>query len=45
MENYFDPREYVKGLQQIFISDSKRIGFLFGAAKLHKTFLKALETI
>jgi len=31
MENYFDPREYVKGLQQIFISDSKRIGFLFGA--------------
>ncbi|QGY45899.1 hypothetical protein GM418_20150 [Maribellus comscasis] len=29
--NYFDPREYVRGLQQIFISDSKRIGFLFGA--------------
>jgi len=31
MINYFDPREYIRGLQQIFISDSKRIGFLFGA--------------
>jgi hypothetical protein len=30
-ENTFDPREYIRGLQQIFISDSKRIGFLFGA--------------
>jgi hypothetical protein len=29
--NFYDPREYVKGLQQILISDSKRIGFLFGA--------------
>lgn len=29
--NYFDPREYVRGLQQILISDSKRLGFLFGA--------------
>jgi len=26
-----DPREFVRGLQQILISDSKRIGFLFGA--------------
>ena len=26
-----DPREYVRGLQQILISDSKRVGFLFGA--------------
>ncbi len=28
---YFDPSEYVRGLQQLLISDSKRIGFLFGA--------------
>ncbi len=26
-----DPFEYVKGLQQLFVSDKKRIGFLFGA--------------
>ncbi len=26
-----DPREFVRGLQQILISDSKRIGFLLGA--------------
>lgn len=26
-----DPREFVRGLQQILISDSKRLGFLFGA--------------
>jgi len=31
MINYFDPREYVRGLQQILISDTKKIGFLFGA--------------
>ncbi|NQU80461.1 MAG: SIR2 family protein [Bacteroidetes bacterium] len=31
MNNYFDPREYIRGLQQIFISDTKRVGFLFGA--------------
>ena len=31
MKNYFDPREYIRGLQQILISDTKRIGFLFGA--------------
>lgn len=31
MENFFDPREYVRGLQNIFIHDSKKIGFLFGA--------------
>ncbi len=29
--NAHDPREFVRGLQQILISDSKRIGFLFGA--------------
>lgn len=26
-----DPREFAKGLQQILISDTKKIGFLFGA--------------
>ncbi len=26
-----DPSEYIKGLQQLLISDKKRIGFLFGA--------------
>ena len=28
---YFDPSEYVRGLQQILVSDKKRIGFLCGA--------------
>ncbi len=32
MENSrHDPSEYVRGIQQILISDKKRIGFLFGA--------------
>ncbi|MDR3611403.1 MAG: SIR2 family protein [Ignavibacteriaceae bacterium] len=31
MNNYHDPREFIRGLQQILISDSKRIGFLCGA--------------
>jgi len=26
-----DPREYIRGLQQLLVSDTKRIGFLFGA--------------
>ena len=26
-----DPTEYIRGIQQILISDKKRIGFLFGA--------------
>jgi hypothetical protein len=29
--NTHDPAEYIKGIQQILISDKKRIGFLFGA--------------
>ncbi|MCK9482182.1 MAG: SIR2 family protein [Bacteroidia bacterium] len=29
--NFFDPTVYLRGLQQILISDSKKIGFLFGA--------------
>lgn len=28
---YFDPSEYVRGLQQLVISDKKKIGFLCGA--------------
>lgn len=31
MEITHDPRESVRGLQQILVSDTKRIGFLFGA--------------
>jgi len=31
MEITHDPREFVRGLQQILISDTKRLGFLFGA--------------
>tara|TARA_R110002050_G_scaffold253424_1_gene391599 strand:- start:16502 stop:17734 length:1233 start_codon:yes stop_codon:yes gene_type:complete len=31
MKNYHDPVEYIRGIQQILISDKKRIGFLFGA--------------
>ncbi|MFA5688323.1 MAG: SIR2 family protein [Kiritimatiellales bacterium] len=27
----FDPKDYIRGLQQILINDKKRIGFLFGA--------------
>lgn len=27
----FDPSEYIRGLQQLLISDKKKIGFLFGA--------------
>ena len=27
----YDPSEYIRGIQQILISDKKRIGFLFGA--------------
>lgn len=27
----FDPVEYIRGLQQLLVSDKKRIGFLFGA--------------
>src|SRR5690606_25696660 len=27
----FDPVEFIRGLQQILVSDKKRVGFLFGA--------------
>ncbi len=26
-----DPSEYIRGIQQLLVSDKKRIGFLFGA--------------
>ncbi len=29
--NTHDPSEYIRGIQQILISDKKKIGFLFGA--------------
>ena len=29
--NTHDPSEYIRGLQQLLVSDKKRIGFLFGA--------------
>ena len=28
---YHDPSEYIRNLQQLLVSDKKRIGFLFGA--------------
>lgn len=31
MEYSHDPSEYIRGLQQLLISDKKKIGFLFGA--------------
>lgn len=31
MTYYFDPSETVRGIQQLLISDKKKIGFLFGA--------------
>ena len=31
MEYYFDPSETIRGIQQLLISDKKKIGFLFGA--------------
>lgn len=30
----FDPTEYIKGIQQLLISDKKRIAFLCGAEPL-----------
>ncbi|MBP1617954.1 MAG: hypothetical protein H6Q14_1781 [Bacteroidetes bacterium] len=31
MSKYHDPSEYIRGLQQLLISDKKKIAFLFGA--------------
>jgi hypothetical protein len=38
-----DPREYIRGIHQIFISDKKRIGFLFGAGTSFGTGLSAIQ--
>lgn len=41
--NKHDPSEYIRGIQQILISDKKRIGFLFGAgSSLSKKSEKSL---
>src|SRR6266540_2828078 len=32
-----DPREHIRGIHQILISDKKRIGFLFGAGSSFAT--------
>lgn len=37
-----DPREHIRGMQQILISDKKRIGFLFGAGS---SFATGIPTI
>jgi hypothetical protein len=38
-----DPREHIRGIFQIFISDKKRIGFLFGAGTSFGTGLPAVQ--
>lgn len=46
--NTHDPREHIRGIHQILISDKKRIGFLFGAGTsfatgLPSVFIPAIE--
>jgi hypothetical protein len=38
----YDPREHIRGIHQILISDKKRIGFLFGAGTSFATGLPTL---
>jgi hypothetical protein len=40
--NTHDPREHIRGIHQILISDKKRIGFLFGAGSSFATGLPAV---
>jgi hypothetical protein len=40
--NTHDPREHIRGIHQILISDKKRIGFLFGAGTSFATGLPAV---
>lgn len=40
--NTHDPREHIRGIHQILISDKKRIGFLFGAGT---SFATGLSTV
>ncbi len=48
--NTHDPREHIRGIHQILISDKKRIGFLFGAGTSFATgvptvFVPAIEQL
>jgi len=48
--NTHDPREHIRGIHQILISDKKRIGFLFGAGSsfatgLSTVFIPAIESM
>ena len=38
-----DPREHIRGIHQILISDKKRIGFLFGAGSSFATGVKGVN--
>ena len=38
-----DPREHIRGIHQILISDKKRIGFLFGADSSFATGVKGVN--
>ena len=40
--NTHDPREHIRGIHQILISDKKRIGFLFGAGSSFATGVKVV---
>jgi hypothetical protein len=47
---YHDPSEYIRNLQQLLVSDKKRIGFLFGAGtslvknpKTNKAYVPAIK--
>ena len=40
-----DPTEYIRGIQQILISDKKRIGFLFGAGSSLATKAGGLKSL
>ena len=39
----YDPSEYIRGLQQLLVSDKKRIGFLFGAGTSLAKKIKMLK--
>lgn len=39
----YDPREYIRGIHQILISDKKRVGFLFGAGSSYATGLTSVS--
>ena len=41
--NSHDPREHIRGIHQILISDKKRIGFLFGAGSSFATGVRDIK--